>query len=381
MKSLIIMMNESVPFLHQHQQDVLDAFQAKDGRTNMLQRVRVEHGNITNLYLNRTNLADVPVETWTLRHLSRLWLSDNCISTLPSPTSTEEASGLEWLWMCNNRLVHVPSVVFQHLTSLTQLWLNGNPLIATIPAGISALTNLEKLGVVNCGLRQLPPELGCLLRLDKLDAYGNYLTDIPDALGDLENLTYLALNSNRLTTLTSSIGRLTSLRWLSLNSNLLETLPESIGDLVNLERLSLHMNLLTSIPIALGRCSNLLALSLFKNQLTSLHVGMCAGLHKCTTFSLALNGLTELPADLGRMTSIELLWLQSNRISKVPRGSFGRMPNLQRLWIDNNLFRNVPRDLSLCTRLVDLVVDDDMDSAWVKELMPEVRVGTVAHTG
>ncbi|GAB3726663.1 NHL domain-containing protein [Spirosoma lituiforme] len=87
------------------------------------------------------------------------------------------------------------------LTNLTGLYLYDNQLSGSIPASLSALTNLQSLYLANNQLSgTIPASLSALTNLTGLDLSNNQLSgSIPAGLDALTKLQFLLLNKNQLT--------------------------------------------------------------------------------------------------------------------------------------------------------------------------------------
>ena len=123
----------------------------------------------------------------------------------------------------------VPAEIGQ-LTSLAELWLDGNQL-TSVPAEIGRLTSLTMLYLHNNQLTSVPAEIGQLAALKVLSLSGNQLTSVPAEIGQLTSLRELDLSGNRLTSVPANIGQLTALKQLNLSFNKLTRLPAAIRDL------------------------------------------------------------------------------------------------------------------------------------------------------
>jgi Leucine-rich repeat (LRR) protein len=119
-----------------------------------------------------------------------------------------------------------------YMGKVTELNLNYNNLIGTLPSEIGNLTKLTKLDLsVNRLIGTLPIEIGNLIYLSYLTLSYNLLSGpIPAEIGNLTNLTYLDLCSNNLTgNVPSAIGNLTKLNSLFLQTNRLSGLSNLSG--------------------------------------------------------------------------------------------------------------------------------------------------------
>ena len=208
----------------------------------------------------------------------------------------------------------VPAEIGQ-LTSLAELWLDGNQL-TSVPAEIGRLTSLTMLYLHNNQLTSVPAEIGQLAALKVLSLSGNQLTSLPAEIGQLTSLRVLSLYNNKLTSVPAEIGQLTSLTRLDLYGNQLTSLPTEIGQLTSLERLYLGHNQLTSVPTEIGQLTSLRKLGLQANQLTSVP----AGIWRFTSLeSLGLGGnkLKGVPTEIGQLTSLRELDLRENQLTSV----------------------------------------------------------------
>jgi leucine-rich repeat protein SHOC2 len=208
----------------------------------------------------------------------------------------------------------VPAEIGQ-LTSLAELWLDGNQL-TSVPAEIGRLTSLTMLYLHNNQLTSVPAEIGQLTSLRVLSLYNNKLTSVPAEIGQLTSLRVFWLYNNKLTSVPAEIGQLTSLTRLDLYGNQLTSLPTEIGQLTSLERLYLGHNQLTSVPTEIGQLTSLRKLGLQANQLTSVP----AGIWRFTSLeSLGLGGnkLKGVPTEIGQLTSLRELDLRENQLTSV----------------------------------------------------------------
>lgn len=101
--------------------------------------------------------------------------------------------------------------------------------LETVPASISALTNLGLLDLGKNKLTSLPPGIGELRKLNTLFLEGNRLTSLPRELGNLRRLQTLWLQNNQLASLPDSLLQLSGLRSLRLFGNPALNLPLEIA--------------------------------------------------------------------------------------------------------------------------------------------------------
>ena len=108
--------------------------------------------------------------------------------------------------------------------------------LKVLDQSIGELNSLSDLAVDynNC-LTSLPDTIGNLCLLEKFSVDYGYLTSLPDTIGNLGSLKLFTVCKNQLTSLPKSIGNLSSLQILDVNYNCLTSLPESIGNLSSLQ--------------------------------------------------------------------------------------------------------------------------------------------------
>ncbi|MFD2571789.1 putative Ig domain-containing protein [Spirosoma soli] len=156
---------------------------------------------------------------------------------------------------------------------VTRVSLFSNNLVGTIPASLSALSNLTGLILENNQLSgPIPPSLSALSNLTQLNVGFNRLSGgIPSSLSALTNLTSLNLGVNGLSgSIPASLSALSNLTGLILRTNGLNgPIPAGLGALDKLTLLDLGTNELSgAIPPSLGALGNLNLLNLSFNQLS-----------------------------------------------------------------------------------------------------------------
>jgi hypothetical protein len=221
----------------------------------------VNNGETSSIDLRKLRLGSIPPELFACARVTSLDLSHDYPMTGQNVTLDEE-----FWWECDM----------------------DNNQIATIPADIARLANLERLEIAQNCVSGLPAEIGRLANLRHLNLRNNYLTHLPDSIGELQALEVLDLSYNQITELPREIGNLRNLRELYLNSNTLEALPSELCSLHNLqildlgnydegsvwddtvERYSLVQNRLSHLPECFGALKNLRALNLQHNHFTDL---------------------------------------------------------------------------------------------------------------
>jgi hypothetical protein len=152
-----------------------------------------------------------------------------------------------------------------------------------MPPEIALLTQLEQLGLDNCGVQATLEDM------------------IPTQIGALTNLKRLSFKLNKIEgTIPSHIGLVTSLQELSLGLNSIQgTIPSEMGNLSHMSRLFFYGNNLGgTLPTQLG-------------QLQSLE-----------GFSAIGNGLQgTIPTQFSKLTLLEWLYLDNNELQgSIPSG-------------------------------------------------------------
>ncbi|KAK2998210.1 hypothetical protein RJ639_023474, partial [Escallonia herrerae] len=286
---------------------------------------------------------------------------------------------------------------FSNLSSnLAFLYLDNNPISGGIPAGIGNLVNLKYLAMWNTQLSKLkdlilshsqlsgviPSTIGNLSSLIELYLDGNNFDgNIPSTLGNCTNLLLLNLSQNSLSgRIPQQLFGLSSLSiLLDLSQNHLSgTLPSEIGESTNLGYLDVSNNKLQgNIPTGLANCLRLenffwtswyddtvhtTTTFLFSKKKTS-HFAFAEGLIKATEgfSSMNLIGIGSFGSvyrgiiDDGKLVAVKVLNLQHRGASK----SF--MAECEALKITRH--RNLVKVLTACSSV------DNQETAVVYEFM------------
>jgi hypothetical protein len=159
-------------------------------------------------------------------------------------------------WMTEAELGEWEEVKVDAEGRVTELGLQNNGLVGSIPSDIQQLSALRELWLGNDPdgphknelTGPIPAELGRLAALESLDLCGNKLSGpIPAALGQLGALTELFLHLNELSgAIPVELGQLGALTQLYLNQNELSgPIPAELGQLAALTELLLDETQLT----------------------------------------------------------------------------------------------------------------------------------------
>ncbi len=155
----------------------------------------------------------------------------------------------------------------EHLTALSELYLNNNAITAVDNINWSNLSNLTFLSLDNNQITDLSTVdwIG-VTSLVLLSLHSNPLEDISTVdWSGLTNLTHLMLDSTQISDI-STLNTLTTLNYLSLHTNQITNLS-ALSSLTNLSTLYLSNNQITDIS-ALGGMTNLFNLFLSNQTIT-----------------------------------------------------------------------------------------------------------------
>ncbi|MBN1481114.1 T9SS C-terminal target domain-containing protein [candidate division KSB1 bacterium] len=283
------------------------------------------------------------------------WLSQNPLSMWYGVVVKKDR--MTELNLDNNNLVGSIPPALGNALKLEKLILNNNQLNDSIPSSIAQLATLTVLSLASNQLTgQLFPEIGQLTKLTSLDLSWNELTgSIPPEIGNLRQLTYLNLGGNHFADIPSTLYELSNLSHVYLNSNELDgPLPSQFVQLSNLRTLFLHDNRFTGeIPHEFFTLSNLHWLNLSNNHLDG---SIPSDINKLSTLGyLYLDGnqfTGGIPAEIGDLTGLVRLYLQNNQLIGTIPPEIGNLSELKYLYLNRNqLIGHLPVEL---TRLVHL---------------------------
>ena len=265
----------------------------------------------------------------------------------------------------NNLIGSIPAEL-GNLSNLEELDLRRNILTGSIPVELGNLSNLQILRItavtfVEIGLiGSIPAEFGNLSNLHTLDLGTNNLTGpIPTEIGNLHSLQYLFLSTNDLSgSIPATLGDLSNLKEVFIVGNDLSgSIPATLGNLNDLEQISLRFNELSgSIPATLGNLSNLIEVDFSFNDLSGSIPAELGNLSNLIEVDFASNDLSgSIPAELGNLSNLELIDLHLNDLSGSIPAELGNLSNLDDLDLAfNALSGSIPAELGNLSNLDDL---------------------------
>ncbi|RLN23902.1 putative leucine-rich repeat receptor protein kinase family protein [Panicum miliaceum] len=276
---------------------------------------------------NKNLPGALPIEIGSFSQLTMIGLAETSI-TGPLPAS------LGWLKNLTTLAIYMALLsgpilpglgqcsesLFGNLASLQQLQLSVNKLSGTVPSELAPCGNLTDLELDNNQLiGSIPAVLGSLPSLRMLNLWANQLTGtIPPELGRCASLETLDLSNNALT---GPIPQAWKAGFLDLGSNRLSgALPPEISGCPNLTFVDLHDNAITGE----------LPPGLFQDLLSQQYLDLSYNV---------IGGNTPPPpppSDIGMLTSLTKLILSGNRLSRPVPPEIGSCSRLQLLDVGGN---------------------------------------------
>ncbi len=246
---------------------------------------------------------------------------------------------------------------------VTEINLDRNRLVGTIPASFSDLKFLKRLYL-----------------------YGHRSHNLTDTdlnhLSGLESLEYLNLNSCQIKdTIPASFAQLTKLKVMDMGINNLEgALFEEIGEMVALETIKISGNKITSIPDAMNGLINVKEFDAFSNQIRGSLVQSFEGMTALTRLQVYDNELTDVEAFLASSVSLSLHTQRIRLDSLTYRGEdlvIDRLPPILRYDRRANDFSHLPTlRVFLRNRNVgDVRMNEDGTLVIPKTLLASMRAG------
>lgn len=184
------------------------------------------------------------------------------------------------------------------VTSLNHLVISGFPEVTALSSKVGQLQLLFQLVLTENALTNLPEEIGSLPKLKHLDVSYNKITKLPASLYSLNSLQTLIVGHNCLTD--DSFPELSS-------DDTVECFP-------NLHHVDLVGNGLTCLPNFVYRSHDIQEILALDNTITSLEPAIAA-LSGLKRVDLKRNHLTALPYELSLCSKLKNLGLEDNPIS------------------------------------------------------------------
>lgn len=289
-----------------------------------------EYGNITELYLVDKSMTALNEQLiFTSKHITKIWLSNNSLSSLP--VEFAELLMLSSIWLSNNMFEAIPILP----KNIKHIYIDNNIVVSI--QGVENYPELETLKIDVCKLESITDEIGCCNNLTTLESHKNFISTISTSIGKLLKLKTLSLHSNQITEIPDEIGNLKNLSYCSLHFNNILSISYSLSHLSSLLRLSLHNNNVSNISTLL--LPNIQVISLFRNNLTEIPEDVCRILTKCQKFAIQQNQITSLPRTIKYMKALDTLWIFDNMLSSLP-DELNELPKLQCIWVYDNELRN-----------------------------------------
>jgi len=331
---------------------------------------------------NYNFLSDVDVCDWMAKTVRSHESDSHSIMTGASCVASEGRSVSELDLESNNLVGTIPEEL-RLLTSLTKIDLLHNNIRGTIPS----LLSFKHLNLIFLGFNLLKgtiPEFHNNLKLGTILIIGNDLSGtIPESLRKLSNIKRLQLDHNKLSgSLPNWIGELKMLEHLSMSNNNFHqsTIPLSINNLSNLiyldlantqltgyipitnnafpklEYLILHNNLLSgTFPNAITTSASIKVILLNRNRLKGQLSTEISMMSSCKFFSIYGNNFSGSISPLLALTELINLSIASNNFSGNIPLEIGNLKKLRSLTLDNNNFTGaIPTTFSKLSHLVSV---------------------------
>lgn len=199
--------------------------------------------------------------------------------TSPIPTSSSNNSDVT----IQGNLLNLDKLI-----KLSDLDLSYNTL-SRIPNELFKLTQLRRINLGHCGLREISSSIENWQYLSTLDLSSNNLSYLPHTICNLSHLKRLFVSDNKLQ---------------------MEGIPKNIGDLTFLESFIAARNQLVSVPASLFLCQKLKNLILTSNRLLTLPEGVTSipklNLNLADNPNLVLQPKTkQIPADPFKQANVK----------------------------------------------------------------------------
>ncbi|XP_052234956.1 protein scribble homolog isoform X4 [Dreissena polymorpha] len=325
--------------------------------------------SLEEVFLDANSIRELPKNFFRLVQLRTVTLSDNEISKLPQDIA--QLVNMVELDISRNDIGEIPENI-KFCKNLQVLDISSNPLVVPLPAGITQLRNLTRLGLNDVSLSYLPKDIGSLTNLTHLELRENMLNQLPPSVSFLIKLESLDLGSNEIDELSECVGSLPNLQELWLDCNDLQVLPPIVGNLKKLTQLDVSENVLEFIPEEISGLTNLTDLCLSQNNLERLPEGI-GQLKKLGILKVDSNRLIELTSQIGNCENLEELILTENLLSELPN-TIGELRKMTNFNVDRNRLTEIPVEIGKCKKLDILSMRDNLllrlpqELGYLKEL-------------
>ncbi|XP_037479479.1 probable leucine-rich repeat receptor-like protein kinase At1g35710 [Triticum dicoccoides] len=323
-----------------------------------------EIGRLVNLQLlqlsNSTLSGTIPKTLGNLTQLNTLLLYS------PIPIPITNLTGINQLFLFENRITGPIPRELGNLAMLNELWLDRNQITGSIPPELGNLTMLNDLYLyTNQITGPIPLELGNLLNLWILDLFDNQISgSIPNSLGNITKLVELHLPQNQITgSIPKEIGNLMNLEYLGLYQNQITgSMPKTLGRLQSIQDMQIFDNKLSgTLPQEFGDLISLVRLGLSRNSLSGpLPANICSGdrfQYLDVSFNM-FNG--PIPSSLKTCTSLVRIDIRSNKLTGDISRHFEKLSNLGYLDISGNRLSGlIPEELGACMKLQSLKINNN----------------------
>lgn len=268
--------------------------------------------------------------------LEELVANGNELTTVDAQTFAGLAghARLRRVSLADSRIRSIRPRTFDHLSSVNDLDISGNPVAAAdlnrTLAEMGALNKLRRLALARmnisrlAGLLDVSESVQLAQRLVSLDLSGNLITDVGNRrFYTMKSLQVLDLSANLIKTLDGdSFSGLVALTQLSLAGNRLHAVTARVlENLASLTALDLSRNQLTTLDLsAFVNLFSLVRLDVSRNYIATIQPDESGGSLEMLqelnlTGNLISGGLAELLAAVGRLRTLDA---SHNRITSLP---------------------------------------------------------------
>lgn len=269
-----------------------------------------------------------------IEHFESLEILDIDLMRVRDLSPVNELHKLRWLYAYGNDINELQSGIFNNLSNLEQLGL-GNCGLSYIREGdLEGLTNLDYLDLEQNDLIEVTG-LSSLTKLRSLHLEDNRITDKASikTISSLSNLKVLDMDGNGLTSL-GELSGLKNLEWLKVNRNFLKDL-KGIETLRNLEKLEFSNNKINDI----SGLKDLVRLKEIKGNINEISsIDDLANLKELNSIEFFKNNIADIKG-LSGLTNLKKIDLKNNNISDLK--PLENLRGLTHLWLTYNNIEDV----------------------------------------